>query len=495
MARASLQYLRKHPEILWLAAILAFSTFLRLAFLHEPFDRDEGQYATIAQTILRGGLPYRDAVEIKPPGVFYLYALAIRVLGASPEAIRLFTAGYATLTVLAVYAVARELSGKRAGLYAALVYGICSTLPLLQASSSNTEVFLVLPLTVGLWSLLRAMETKQRRYLFWCGLSGAMAMLIKPVALPMVGVEFLLILFLRSGEGQLKVRARDLGAFLLPMALCALAVLAYFYLRGGLGDFLYWTVKYPQKYRESAAGGPLFARSFSLLWLSLLLPVLLGVPSAIWLATKKRDLAGVLPLLMLVAACLAVALPGKYFPHYFITLVPFLAIPAGIGLSCAARLPIIAACFFWLMVASAATLSILENFQFYTTDSPEAVSTLKFGSSHFVDSVKVAKYLKEHTAPGDYIFQWGLEPELYFLSDRRCPNPFLVSLVPGWSEDPRQAVERLKQSLIDSKPAYIVFQPEWSVFVGVDEVSRYIHANCVGEGNIAYAIMYRCTSP
>ena len=61
-----MNYLKRHPEYVWLAAILTLSTLLRLAFLHEPFEMDEGQYAGIAQEILRVvspiGMPWRSSL-------------------------------------------------------------------------------------------------------------------------------------------------------------------------------------------------------------------------------------------------------------------------------------------------------------------------------------------------------------------------------------------------------------------------------------------------
>src|SRR5215831_5102903 len=62
-------------------AISAFLLGLVVAFLYRPFSMpevgDASIYDYIAQTILRGGLPYRDVVEIKAPGAIYLSALAM----------------------------------------------------------------------------------------------------------------------------------------------------------------------------------------------------------------------------------------------------------------------------------------------------------------------------------------------------------------------------------------------------------------------------------
>jgi 4-amino-4-deoxy-L-arabinose transferase-like glycosyltransferase len=488
-----LSYLKEHPETIWLLAILALSTLLRLAFLHEPFDRDEGQYATIAQAILRGGLPYRDAIEIKPPGAFYLYALAVGLFGATTEAVRIFTALYAMLTVIAVYGVARHISGARAGLCATLIYGIFSTVPRLQGNC-NTEVFLVLPMTAGVWCFLKAFESKKRSYLSWVGLCAALAMLIKPVALPVLALEFLLIPFFRSGTGRWKDSALDLAAFLLPIAACAMATIAYFSLRGGLDDFLYWTVEFPRRYKDAEIfSTPTLAAVAWHLRSVLVVPALLGIPAALWLAATKRTIPGVLPLLLILAVSWAIALPGKNFPHYFILVIPFLAIPGGVGLVFITRMPRVPACLALLVVCGACVFSVWKNYKFYTVYSPEQVMSTIYGYITFVDSVRVARYLREHTRPDDYIFQWGFEPELYFLADRRCPNPYLVSFLPGWSNDPQLAITKMKQSLIDKKPAYIVLQPEWSDYEGIYEVNEYVRKNCYEETKMGYAVIFRCS--
>jgi 4-amino-4-deoxy-L-arabinose transferase-like glycosyltransferase len=490
-----MSYLKKHPETFWLIAILALSTLLRLAFLHEPFDRDEGQYATIAQTILRGGLPYRDAIEIKPPGIFYLYALAISLFGATTESVRMFTALYSMLTAGAVYGVARHLSGARAGLWAALLYGVYSTIPLLTANS-NSEVFLVLPMTAGVWCFLKAMDDRKRSYLCGAGLCAALAMLIKPVALPVVALELLLVPFFRSGIGRLKASALDLAAFLFPIAACALVTIAYFSLRGGLDDLLYWTVEFPRRYKDAEIfATPTLASVSWHLRSVLVVPALLGIPAAVWLAATRRTVAGLLPLLLILAVSVAIALPGKNFPHYFFMIIPFLAIPGGIGLVLVTRMPRVPACLALLVVCGACVYSAGKNYPFYTVYSPEQVVTASYGTTTFAYSVKVARYLREHTRPDDYIFQWGFEPELYFLADRRCPNPYLVHFLPGWSKDPQQAISTLKQSLIDKKPAYIILQPEWSDFEGIFEVNEYVRKNCYEEKRLGYAVIFRCSTP
>ena len=60
---------------------------LRWPVADVPLERDEGEYAYIAQRWLRGKVPYRDAFDQKPPGVFVAYAVIETLIGASPAAL------------------------------------------------------------------------------------------------------------------------------------------------------------------------------------------------------------------------------------------------------------------------------------------------------------------------------------------------------------------------------------------------------------------------
>ena len=65
--------------------LVVFFAFLsivpRLFYINIPFERDEGMYACVSDVIDRGGLPYRDAFDNKPPGIHYLYNISFKIFG------------------------------------------------------------------------------------------------------------------------------------------------------------------------------------------------------------------------------------------------------------------------------------------------------------------------------------------------------------------------------------------------------------------------------
>lgn len=482
-------YLEKKQWVL-LLAILAVSFTLRLAFLHEPFERDEGAYAYMAQEVLRGSIPYKEVIEIKPPAIYYLYAAGMTIFGETTEAIRIFTAFYSLLTVYAVFLVTRQLSGRKAGLIAALLHGVFSSAPLLQGSSSNTEVFLVLPLLLGIYFLLRAVDGGDRQNIFLCGVCCAVAMLIKTVAIPFVVLAALGALSLPRPGNTIREKALDMGALVSGPAILASITLAYFFLNGALDDFLYWNVTFALKYSSLNVSGLPFVWAAYMLLPEFLPLLVVAIPTFTWMLFTVRRRKECIAALTLPAALIGVILPGKNFPHYFIQLVPPLAILAGIGI---ARLSTAKG---WRLHVDAVFLALVFSFSLYTQYkyyllyTPHQVSVQKYGPI-FVESLDVARYLKDRTLPSDYIFQWGFEMELYYLTSRRSPVPFIASTLVGWSKDPAASARRMVEGINDKKPKYIVFQKQWGYGPGTMELNGILTRDYFLESTVAYAQIYR----
>src|SRR2546426_975509 len=66
---------------LWLLAALVFVGFRAATELTYPIYRDQAAYCMIGQSLLDGKVLYRDLWDNKPPGIFYLYAVIVKLFG------------------------------------------------------------------------------------------------------------------------------------------------------------------------------------------------------------------------------------------------------------------------------------------------------------------------------------------------------------------------------------------------------------------------------
>src|ERR1700682_1820000 len=107
-------------------AIVLLTVATRLpSLLHPQAIDDEAVYSVVANEMIDGGRPYVDAVERKPPVLFWTYAAIFKLAGKDNWAALHFVALLWTLATMAgLYFIGRELFDRKSGLIAALLYSI-----------------------------------------------------------------------------------------------------------------------------------------------------------------------------------------------------------------------------------------------------------------------------------------------------------------------------------------------------------------------------------
>jgi hypothetical protein len=123
--------------------------------------------------------------------------------------------------------------------------------------------------------------------------------------------------------------------------------------------------------------------------------------------------------------------PGLYFrPHYFVLVLPAIALLAGIGVRSVGRLlksnsltvkrgvPI-------LLGVIALSDSVYRQRVFLLELSPSMVSKTTYPREPFPESLEIARYIKEQTSRNDRIAVIGSEPQIYFYSDRRSASGYI----------------------------------------------------------------------
>lgn len=104
--------------------MIALVVGLALPTLLYPLGRDQGMYANIGAAILRGGLPYVDMWDIKPPPIYYLYALSMALFGQTPIGVRALDVLFVPLGMWGLMLLGARIAGERVGQWAALLYGV-----------------------------------------------------------------------------------------------------------------------------------------------------------------------------------------------------------------------------------------------------------------------------------------------------------------------------------------------------------------------------------
>jgi len=468
MTQLSQERVRRARTWILLAAAIAFAA-LRAPYLSVPLERDEGEYAYVAWRMLEGEVPYRDAFDQKPPGVFLAYLGAFGLLGRSTEAIHLFAHVWAAGTAGLLFLLLRRLAGEVAAAFGVLVFAVASTQASLGATAANTEVFMLLPMVASLLCLERAVAEGRARWWLACGALAAAACWFKQVAV--TNALFLgLLAAVDSPPSGARRRARlvllrhgwlALGA----LALC-LPVVAAFAAAGALEPFVDAVFLHNVEYLQRKSPGEGLANlgfalrqqgpGFAVLWLL-----------ALWAALRPR-LAGGRAWGVLVGwlvFSLAGVTVGLHFrPHYFIQVLPALAGLCGVALAAAAR-PILARPeprLAWGGIALLALLvlapPIVASRGTLFAGSPEAISRRIYGLNPFPEAVQIASYVARTSEPHESVYVVGSEPEIFFHAERRSATRYIYfyPLTGGYAD----ALLRQREAIAEveaSRPRYVVW--------------------------------------
>ena len=92
------------------------------ASLSWPFGWDQGILSWVGDVIHRGGMPYRDAWDIKGPLAYYLYAVAQWLFGENLWGIRLLDLVFLVASALVLRRVVRGLSDSAVARWACLTF-------------------------------------------------------------------------------------------------------------------------------------------------------------------------------------------------------------------------------------------------------------------------------------------------------------------------------------------------------------------------------------
>jgi hypothetical protein len=111
------------------------------------------------------------------------------------------------------------------------------------------------------------------------------------------------------------------------------------------------------------------------------------------------------------------------------------------------------------LIYAAAIVSLLIRWNgIFFCLTPAEASRAIYGTNPFPESVPVARYLAEHSAPNARILVLGSEPQIYFYSRRRAATGY-TCVYPLMESQP-YAVAMQKQMIREietNDPAYVVF--------------------------------------
>jgi hypothetical protein len=469
------------PKRTLLACCALVSAFSLLVIVTFDYGRDQGIYAVVARTVLDGGMPYRDAWDFKPPGIFVIYALARAVVGSAQIGIRILEiAGLIAMAVGMVHLARRLWNEPLIGVIAATI-AILVHAQLDFWHTAQPESFGGM-LTIG--GLCCALAVR-RRLLAWfaAGALFGFAGLLKP---PLIaGAAVVAVMLAARAWKAHDDRRAALRAALLPIAMVSAGVVAivgacvtWFASRGALSDLYDVLFGFTPNYTKLGWNLPLASLvlrglfDWFLTYNSLLTA---GLIALLIERVSPDERFGVRLLLAVIAFhILGVVMQGKFFAYHWGATWPPTALVAALGVwkvwmkaVKAGRLAVVG---FFVAAALVASLASASEPASFRERSVERVTLLVDGDQASWDRLAsvadvdadanraVATWLRDHVPADRSIYVWGFEPVIYDLADRACSTRFIYNVPQRVKWNTIAARALLIRDLREHPPAAIVIE-------------------------------------
>ena len=478
--------LQRTERIAWQTCIAVLVAWAIL-YIAWPFSNDQGNLAWVGDVMLSGGMPYRDAWDVKGPSAHMAFAFVETLFGRNQWGVRVFDLAMLTLCAVCLRAVAREYAGAVARRWA-IVFFLLWYASLNHHNTAQPDGWAAVMVT----SAVALMLTRTRLSPISGAGAGALVgfcALMKPT--------YALFFALPLLDGFCHIRAEGVGrvarfwlasvvGLFVPIALCVW----WFAARGALDDWiavhLHWI---PSSYTQVDAAWLNRLRYLVVFFTKgQLAPVIPLVVGGLYVVRQQSSRDVLMLVAWVLLAALGVVAQGQFYAYHWHPIYPPLALLAGIGLDALWRWSAVATsseshgprdaqlapretsvagiagvALSAVVLLGAITAPALHLYRYAKSAAGgdlgeyERIEFGPFGRGGVFP--ELIDYVRARTRPDDPVLVWGSTAGINYLADRPAVSPFgfVQPLVePPDTELRRRYREQFIARLTSAPPRYVV---------------------------------------
>lgn len=459
------------PHIFVFISILIFTFTLRSPFFFQDvIDWDESTFILMGQSILDGHLPYTEVWDNKPPLLFAVFAVFIKIFGQNIVGIRVAGAICVSISAFFLYLTLEKGWGKRISILLILMPIYTMTI-LTSGQAVMSEHIALVPIMIAFYVL----ANKDNRRTINCFMLGALLACATLIRLNLIYLNlivgfWLLFVFLRQKESLFLIFKQGLAYGVGNILVVFATFFPYFYARE---SYTWWqsVILAPLNYSSSQGSIPnsvlYFIAGDEISSIGFLLTTITG-----WLVWQNWQTFSLMQqkiwqasFIFYGAIALSIIKSGETFEHYFIQVAPFW----GIMLINAFQLPQKTTrtpkIFVTLLIGILLFSSIKPEFPVrgYLNLSNQLI---RYQSPWMGTSYPMANYINQHNSGeasiyilGPHFVHWLTETMPLSRCSTHPSNTFRKSLLPycgveGSNSSPTSEI----QFILNKKPQYILLR-------------------------------------
>lgn len=415
---------------------------------------------------VRQGIPlYQGLYDNKPPLLYLLAAIS-----GSLFWFKVILAFWNLGTIIIFWKFTQALYPNKIRLQkiAVSVFGLLTTLPLLEGNIANAEVFMIGPIILAFWLLFSKRHTPKNLVL--SGILFSLASLFKIPAIfdfPVIIIFWLITLGL--GQKNLKTTLQKSLSLALGLAIPFALTFVWYFLKGAGKEYFtaafLQNLGYLSSWRASSSSTPFLVKNLPLF--IRLTVVFAGLIIIYW---KKKRLSSqfIFITIWLLFGLFAVTLSERPYPHYLIQIVGPISFLLGILFTDKTLLQSLTI----IPLALAFFVPVYYKFWYYPTVSYYS-NFLKFGvgrqnknqyfqlfGQQVLRNYEVAAFISRITQKEDKIFVWEDGPSVYALTRRLPP----IKFVAGYHIKDFSSLKEVANLLEKNPPKIVVYLPNSTNF-------------------------------
>lgn len=424
-------------SFLFILLILIIIFFRIPSFQANFFDNDEAIYGAVAVSLMHDGILYKDAVDPKPPLIYFIYAICFKLFGVG----NMFSIHFITLIVVVltsfvifkiIYLLVKNIKYSFLG---AFLWACLNTAYVPKALATNTEIFLSLFICLSVYFFLLSSRRKQGKNLFLSGFSSGIGFFFnfKGGIILVVLITYILLHYITNFR-HFRYSSLRMVKNILTLSIGFLSIfvifLSLFCFQKNISEFIEWGWKFNFIYSTENINFNIlinqirkYAVQFIFIW------ALLFIISYNYFKLQLKEFfilrfnESTLILLWLAGSFIVVCAGFRFFPHYFIQFLPALCVMTALGAEYKHIFnrgrKIIFFLILWNLVVSGV---------FFVLEYRGGIFLRKaHGEFYQIEANRLANFVRKHTLKNDTIFIWGRLPEVYVLSNRAPGSRFVSS--------------------------------------------------------------------
>lgn len=416
---------------LWLEIFFAVLLILRIPSFFEPYYYgDEMIYLALGEGIRQDVPLYSGLHDNKPPLLYLTAAIAGNLFW-----FKVILTFWSIITVYGFWKLITYLYPKKEGLHkvSTIIFGLLTTLPLLEGNTVNAELFMIGPVIFAFWIILS--KVNNFKNLLIAGSLFSIAALFKiPAAFDILGIIAFWLIFIdkKTFVDFIKKSFYLFLGFAIPIGL----TFVWYYFAGSFKEYLIaaylQNFGYVSSWQRSGVKASFLIKNGPLLIRTGVMAIYFMV---LWLSKHKLSKNFILISAWLFATLFAITLSERPYPHYLIQSVAPISILLGILVTnktieqSLTIIPLALAFFvpfyykFWYYPTS----TYYQRFVSFALGKINKQTYFNSFSPNLNMNYKIAEFLAKSAQKSDKVFVWGNDSAaIYSLSKRLPPTKYVA---------------------------------------------------------------------